>query len=105
MGDCVVLVDRNIDLRNRFCSRTVDIAGVTMELYDHQKTALAYLRSYNSFMLFMEQGTGKTIPTLTRLNELIQSKAVKTALVICPKSVMGSWDRDIQMFDAESQTR
>ena len=105
MGDCVVLVDRNIDLRNRFCSRTADITGVTMELYDHQKTALAYLRSYNSFMLFMEQGTGKTIPTLTRLNELIQSKAVKTALVICPKSVMGSWDRDIQMFDAESQTR
>ena len=105
MGDCVVLVDRNINLRNRFCSRTADIAGVTMELYDHQKTALAYLRSYNSFMLFMEQGTGKTIPTLTRLNELIQSKAVKTALVICPKSVMGSWDRDIQMFDTESQTR
>ncbi len=105
MGDCVVLVDRNIDLRNRFCFRTAAVAGVTMELYDHQKTALAYLRSYNSFMLFMEQGTGKTIPTLTRLNELIQSKAVKTALVICPKSVMGSWDRDIQMFDAESQTR
>lgn len=76
-----------------------------MQLYEHQKTALAYLRSLDSFMLFMEQGTGKTIPTLTRLNELIKSKAIKTALVICPKSVMGSWDRDIQMFDTESQIR
>lgn len=76
-----------------------------MQLYSHQKIALAYLRSFNSFMLFMEQGTGKTLPTLTRLNELIQSKAIKTALVICPKSVMGSWDRDIQLFDTEDQTR
>ena len=76
-----------------------------MQLYEHQKTALAYLRSLDSFMLFMEQGTGKTIPTLTRLNELIKSKAIKTALVISPKSVMGSWDRDIQMFDTESQIR
>lgn len=75
------------------------------KLYAHQKTALAYLRLHDSFMLFMEQGTGKTLPTLTRLNELIRSDSIKTALVICPKSVMGSWERDIQMFDTESQVR
>ena len=74
-----------------------------MKLYDHQKTALNYLRLNDSFMLTMEQGTGKTLPSLCRALELIKSGKVKNALIVCPKSVMGSWYRDMDMFGPDQR--
>lgn len=64
-------------------------------LYRHQEVALAYMRTEKDFALFMEQGTGKTIPTLIRIGELLKSGKAETALVVCPKAVIGSWQRDI----------
>ena len=40
------------------------------ELYDHQKLVLQYMTVFPQFALFMEQGTGKTLPTLCRLLDL-----------------------------------
>ena len=40
-----------------------------IELYDHQKVALQYLRLHEGFALFHEQGTGKTIVGLTHKNK------------------------------------
>ena len=74
-----------------------------MKLYQHQKVALNYLRFNQSFLLNMEQGTGKTLPTLCRLLELFEHKEIKSALVVCPKSVIGSWYRDIEKFTEEQQ--
>lgn len=67
-----------------------------MELYAHQKIALAYLRINDSFALFMEQGTGKTIPTLLRILELLSSGAIKNALIVAPKAALGAWSRDLE---------
>lgn len=69
-----------------------------MKLYRHQKIALSYLRSNNFFALFMEQGTGKTIPTLCRLLDLLKSGNIETALVVAPKSALGAWERDMDLF-------
>ena len=70
-----------------------------IKLYRHQKIALSYLRSNNYFALFMEQGTGKTIPSLFRILDLLKSNEIENALVIAPKSALGSWERDIEKFD------
>jgi SNF2 family DNA or RNA helicase len=46
----------------------------------------------------MEQGTGKTIPTLVRILELIE-EGVLDVLIVAPKSTLGAWERDIEKFD------
>ena len=70
-----------------------------LTLYRHQKIALSYMRSNNYFALFMEQGTGKTIPSLFRILDLLKSGAIENALVIAPKSALGAWERDIELFN------
>jgi SNF2 family DNA or RNA helicase len=51
----------------------------------------------------MEQGTGKTIPALVRLLELLKHKQINDALVVAPKSTLGAWERDIEKFDEVDQ--
>lgn len=72
-----------------------------IELYRHQKVELAHLRLNDSFAIFAEQGTGKTLPILFRLLELIKGGKITKALIVCPKAVMGSWERDIEKFDPD----
>lgn len=74
-----------------------------LQLYRHQKLALSYMRSNNYFALFMEQGTGKTIPSLCRILDLLKSGEIENALVIAPKSALGAWERDIELFDIGDQ--
>lgn len=71
-----------------------------IELYNHQKTALAYLRLNNNFALFMEQGTGKTIPALMRILDLFYTEdKIPSVLIVAPKSALGAWERDIEKFN------
>ena len=70
-----------------------------IKLYRHQEIALSYMRSSNYFALFMEQGTGKTIPSLCRILDLLKSGAIEDALVIAPKSALGAWERDMELFN------
>lgn len=51
----------------------------------------------------MEQGTGKTLPSLVRICELLKSGEIQRGLICCPKSVIGSWERDIALFNPEDQ--
>ncbi len=69
------------------------------ELYKHQKIALSYLRIYNSFALFMEQGCGKTLPCLCRALELAKKGLIRNVLVVAPKAAKGAWTRDIELFN------
>lgn len=70
-----------------------------IKLYRHQEVALSYMRSNNFFALYMEQGTGKTLPTLFRILDLLKSGEISNALVNAPKSALGAWERDIELFD------
>ena len=74
-----------------------------LKLYRHQEISLSYLRSNNYFALFMEQGTGKTIPSLVRLLDLLKNKDIDNALVVAPKSALGAWERDIELFEPMDQ--
>ena len=60
---------------------------------------MSYMRSSNYFALFMEQGTGKTIPSLFRILDLLKSGEIDDALVVAPKSALGARERDIELFD------
>lgn len=75
-----------------------------LKLYRHQEIALSYMRSNNYFALFMEQGTGKTIPSLVRLLDLLKNKDIDDALVVAPKSALGAWERDIELFEPMDQS-
>lgn len=74
-----------------------------LQLARHQEIALSHMRINDSYALFMEQGTGKTVPTLVRILELLESDQAKNALVIAPKSTLGSWERDIELFEPDEQ--
>lgn len=70
-----------------------------IKLYRHQEIILSYMRANNFFAVFAEQGTGKTIPSLCRILDLLKSGKIENALVVAPKSAIGAWERDIELFD------
>lgn len=74
-----------------------------LKLFKHQEIALSYMRTNDYFALFMEQGTGKTIPSLCRIRDLLRSGAISEALVVAPKSALGAWERDIELFNTVDQ--
>ena len=74
-----------------------------IELYRHQKIALSYMRSNNFFALYMEMGTGKTLVSLMRILDLLKSGAIENALVVAPKSALGAWERDLELFDSQDR--
>ena len=57
------------------------------------------MRSNNYFALFMEPRTGKTLPCLFRILDLLKSGAIENALVVAPKSALGAWERDTELFN------
>lgn len=77
----------------------------TFKLYKHQEVALAYLELNKSFALFMDPGTGKTLPALIRVLRLITSQDIKNALIVAPKSALGAWERDLEKFSLEDQEK
>lgn len=77
---------------------------MSLNLYRHQKIALSYLKFNDSFALFMEQGTGKTIPALARILELLVNDEADRVLIVAPKSALGAWTRDIEKFEPETQS-
>lgn len=48
----------------------------------------------NSLALFMEQGTGKTLPVLFHMSYLFKFGHIENAIVVAPKSALGAWTRD-----------
>lgn len=74
-----------------------------IKLYRHQEIALSYARSSNFFAFFMEQGTGKTLVGLFRILDLLKGGQIEEALIVAPKSALGAWERDIELFDPLDQ--
>lgn len=73
-------------------------------LYNHQKLALEYMRLNDSFALFMEQGVGKTLPTLCRILDLLKSGDIENALIVAPKATLGAWYRDMELFEPHEKS-
>ena len=69
-----------------------------INLYQHQKDAIARAERFTSYAIFAETGTGKTIIAI----EIIKKRFVPT-LVVCPLSIIESvWMQSLQQFYPES---
>lgn len=67
-----------------------------MKLFKHQEKEVELLTNHNQFAIFAEQGTGKTIPTLYHITNLLIGGEIEDCLIVCPASAKGSWRRDIE---------
>jgi SNF2 family DNA or RNA helicase len=61
-------------------------------LYAVQKEALTRASGKRSFAQFMDMGTGKTRVTLVEAALLIQEKEIQHVVIVCPRSLRGSWE-------------
>lgn len=48
--------------------------------------------------LFDEQGSGKTIMTIAAFDILMERKSIDSVIVVCPKSMISEWPKDLQRF-------
>lgn len=71
------------------------------EPYAYQQYCTGRIISDAALGLFLEMGLGKTVITLTAINELRYDRwAVSKALVVAPKKVAeGTWSREAQKWD------
>lgn len=69
-----------------------------LPLMSHQKKAFELHRTCNGSASFSEMGSGKTGSAICALHWYIETGKTKYCLVVCPKSVMKSWEEQIQMF-------
>lgn len=77
---------------------------MSVKLYDHQKEARTRLLEHNAYALFMEQGTGKTLPILYHIAHLMSLGDIETCIIIAPLSTMGAWTRDIDKLPPSKQS-
>jgi len=70
------------------------------KLYAHQKIGVQWMASLHSNgvggILGDDMGLGKTIQTLTFIGGLMRSRSIRNALVVCPLSVLQSWQREAE---------
>jgi len=72
---------------------TLDIPS---NLYGYQPEAIEFLATRQSALLGDQMGLGKTVETVVAMRLLFQSGKIRSALVVCPKSVVDIWDRHLQ---------
>lgn len=68
--------------------------------HDYQTKAIQRIEDQSHCGLFLEMGLGKTVITLTAIQDLINDFAVRKVLVIAPKRVAeDTWSREHQKWD------
>lgn len=68
--------------------------------YDHQKKAFLFAEALDASALFMEQGTGKTFPSLAVAGKRFIDGKIKRLLVIAPNSVLPVWPMEFEKHAA-----
>lgn len=64
-------------------------------LYEHQVQDLAFMREKRRCGLWHEVGSGKTLPTIFLMRDVISE--ARPALVVVPLSLMGNWVREMDL--------
>ena len=76
-----------------------------LKLYAHQKKARELLIAHNAYALYMEQGTGKTLPILLHLAYLVSIEEIRNAIIVAPLSTIGAWSRDLEKLPPVKQAQ
>lgn len=66
-----------------------------LELFEHQKKGIELLSDHDSFGLFWDMGSGKTLTMLLHLSNLVLSGRANKILWLAPKSALGAVERDL----------
>lgn len=69
-----------------------------MKLFEHQKEGIELLANHDSFGLFWDMGTCKTLTMLIHLSNLALAGLIEHALWVAPKSALGAVPRDFEMM-------
>lgn len=76
-------------------------AALPHRLYHYQCDGIEFLRSHEAALLADEMGTGKTVQSTVAMRLLFRHQRVRSALVLCPLSLLGVWDRHIAEWAPE----
>lgn len=71
------------------------------ELYPFQRAGVKWLFENDSALLADDMGLGKTVQAITAFRALIRRSLALQALVICPKSVLTNWMRELARWAPE----
>lgn len=66
-----------------------------LQPWEHQLNAMKKANFGKGFAYFMEQGTGKTKTVLDEAQVIASQGNLDSVLIICPKSLMGTWKDEI----------
>ena len=68
--------------------------------YDYQKTAMKWILTKPRCGLFLDMGLGKTVSTLTAIQELMDDCEISRTLVVAPKKVAETtWTTEAEKWD------
>lgn len=68
--------------------------------HDYQRAAVAFLEANSSAALFLDMGLGKSVITLTAIQNLITRGEIKRTLVIAPLRVAAvTWPEEVRKWD------
>ncbi len=71
------------------------------ELYPFQRAGVKWLFENSSALLADDMGLGKTVQAITAFRALLRRSKAIQALVICPKSVLPNWMREMERWAPE----
>lgn len=71
------------------------------ELYPFQRAGVKWLFENEAALLADDMGLGKTVQAITAFRALVRRSLAKQALVICPKSVVVNWMRELERWAPE----
>ena len=71
------------------------------ELYPFQRVGAKWLAGRTEAILADDMGLGKTVQVIAAMRLLFNWGRLRMALVICPKSLIGTWERECQRWAPE----
>ena len=71
------------------------------DLYPFQRTGTEWLVDKAECILADDMGLGKTVQVIAALRLLFNRGHVRTAIVVCPKSLTGTWERECARWAPE----
>ena len=69
--------------------------------HDYQIQGIRFLAEHESALLGDEMGLGKTIQTIVALQLLFRRGIVRNALVLCKRSLLGTWEKELYKWAPE----
>jgi hypothetical protein len=72
-----------------------NIVELPSNLYPYQIEGVDFLAGKQAALLGDDMGTGKTVQTAVALRTLFQAGKIRSALIVCPLSVIPNWDREL----------